>query len=270
MSLSKYFKDSKSFKPEELVRQDNSLKPGWAPLPQKGKKPFQSENFANGGKNTSNERFKPSGSLTSQPNNSPVETDPPNTQSGQNLTPVEPSPITTQADLSQYIELSEAQLQIDQAYLSGVEEGKSKVDEDYHSAISALVTICGQLDAVRETLINNSSKELQDFAVAIVERLLRISVTEQDDTIVATIEEALQRAVRSDEFTIYLNPDDYSSVESRSEEIISGLTGLNHIVLKKDVTVERGGAKLESENCLIDATVASQFQIIKEEIKKRL
>jgi flagellar assembly protein FliH len=270
MSLSKYFKNSKSFKPEEIVKQDSSQKPGWKPLPQKKAQPFQAENEQ--GKTTpSAGGFRPSKIQQSSPQTPHAQqsrhndTNPGTVPGGQEVS-LEHNAV----DLSQYMEQSEAQLQIDQAYLRGIEEGKTKLTDDYYLATKALVSICGQLDTVRETIINNSSKELQEFALAIVERILRVTVTEQDNTIVATIEEALQRAVRSDEFTIYLNPEDLEAVKKRSEEIINGVTGLNNIVLKQDITVERGGARLESENCLIDATITSQFEVIREEIQKRL
>jgi hypothetical protein len=114
------------------------------------------------------------------------------------------------------------------------------------------------------------ASKLQEFALSIAERILRISVREQDSTIIATIEEALQRAVKSDEFTIFIHPEDYETVAENSTEIVAGLTGLNKIVIKKDITVERGGAKIESDNCTIDATIASQLDVIREEIKKNL
>lgn len=76
--------------------------------------------------------------------------------------------------------------------------------------------------------------------------------------------------MKSDEFTIHIHPEDYETVLKNSSEIIAGLTGLNNIVIKKDTTVERGGAMIESDNCTIDATIASQFDVIREEIKKNL
>ncbi len=113
---------------------------------------------------------------------------------------------------------------------------KDKAEQDFGDATRALLSTCQQLDTVRETIISNSSEELQEFALSIAERILRISVREQDDTIIATIEEALQRAVKSDEFTVYIHPEDHDTVAEKSAEIIAGLTGLNKIVIKKDST----------------------------------
>ncbi len=171
-----------------------------------------------------------------------------------------------EVDLSQYMPISEAQSKIESARLEGIQAGISQAEEDYGSAIKALNNICTQLSTLQETIIKNSSGELLDFALAITDRILRFSVTDQDETIVATIEEALQRAIRSEEFTIYLHPEDIDIVQQKSADIIAGISGLDNILLKSDPAVGRGGARLESDNCTIDATLASQFETIRDEI----
>ena len=89
-------------------------------------------------------------------------------------------------------------------------------------------------------------------------------------TIIETVEEAIHSAVRSDEFYVYVHPDDLAVVLDKSPEFIAGLNGLNNLVIKKDPGIERGGCKVESENCTVDATIASQFDIIRERVKGRL
>ena len=173
-------------------------------------------------------------------------------------------------DLSQYIDRESVSALEEQAYNKGVEDGLHKAEEDFGSASRSLLSICQQLDTVRETIISNSSKELQDFAFAIAERILRISLLEQDQTILATIEEALHRAVKSDEFTVYIHPEDYKTVASKAMELTAGVSGLHNIVIKEDITVERGGCRIESDNCTIDATLASQFDTIHSEMAKKL
>lgn len=173
-------------------------------------------------------------------------------------------------DLNNYTENSLAEERIEEAYRKGLLEGEQKLEEDFGTALRALISGCQQLETVRETLIINSRKEVLDFSLAIAERIIRISVQEQDSTIIATIEEALQRAVKSDEFTIYIHPDDYETVMENASELVTGISGLNNIVVKKDITIEQGGTKIESANCTIDATIGGQFNVIREELIKRV
>lgn len=280
MSLSRYFKSSKSFQPQEIVKQDGSKSSGWTPSPRGDDRPFSTRQFTA-------DRNLPADSATMTAASAPSYTGGSNGEvlAPDGSTPAGlPAPIDTsradqlspedRIDLSKYIELAAAEEQIEEAYRHGLEtgraEGHDKAEQDFGAAARALLLACRQLDTLRETIIGNSSREILDFTLAIAERIVRISVQEQDASIVATIEEALRRAVKSDEFSIFLHPDDYAAVSAKASEIVAGISGLNNIVLRKDKTVERGGAKIESDNCTIDATLAGQFDMIREEIKKKL
>ena len=271
MSLSKYFPSSNSFQPEELVkRSEKSPEPaGWQSLATQEGLPFQTQQLPAAPpppKEAAPMAVPAAAGVPPAPEKAAEKTSP--IAVGEILPAAAPQqqPI----DLTNYLELAIAEKKIEDAYREGLQAGLKKGEQDFGSAARTLLNTCQQLDTIRETIIVNSFEELQNFALAIAERILRISVREQDSTIIATIEEALQRAVKSDEFTIYIHPDDYQAVADNSAEIIAGLTGLNKIVIKKDIRVDRGGVKIESDNCTIDATIPSQFDAIREEIKKNL
>lgn len=256
MSLSKYFKDSGSFQPEKIVKTQIQDTSGWKTSVEKEPpEPFQPE-----------EEIKKADNVVQDPATFPPSTSPDSGQMKDN----EASQVADQSpDMKDYIKISEVEKQLEKARQDGVREGLEKADEDYGSTTRAFTSLCQQLDSVRETIISNSSNEIQDFALAIAEKIIRSSLRDNDTTIIATIEEALQRAVKSEEFTIYINPDDYDTVIEKSSDLISGLSGLSNIVIKRDTTIEKGGAKIESDNCTIDATIAGQFDVILDEIKQR-
>ena len=253
MSLSKYYKSTAAFQPEELVKRGDRAEPpaGWQSLPINEDIPFHTQQL-------------PVAEAPQKPTAAQTNDTKPKTVSA--MLP-EAAPLI---DLSNYLERSVAEQRIEEAYQKGLMAGEEKWQQDFGAAATTLLNTCQQLDTLRETIITNSGEELQNFALAVAEKIVRISVREQDTTIIATIEEALQRAVKSDEFTLYINPEDYQVVAENTEQIIAGLLGLNKIVIKKDSRVERGGAKIESENCTIDATILSQFAVIRDELKKGL
>lgn len=269
MSLSKYYKNSTSFQPEDLVKREAQTPSGWQSLQTKEGLPFQSQQPAAVADAKDIVRNPPTMPQVVPADNStkPTQT----TAEKENQPEAAPeAPPKQEIDLTNYLELAVAEKKIEEAYQRGVEAEKNKIEQDFQAATKALLSTCQQLDTIRETIISNSSEELQQFTLAIAEKILRISVREQDSTIIATIEEALQRAVKSDEFTLYIHPDDYTTVTENAAEIVAGVTGLNKVVIKKDKSIERGGAKIESDNCTIDATIASQFEVIREEMKKNL
>ena len=272
MSLSKYYKSSHSFQPEELIKREDKTPSGWQSLQPREQLPFQTQQLPVAPDPKDTIQTSAAQPIVLPPDNTNTKDD--TTVETQPTVSVEKQPDATplqqDIDLSNYLERALAEKKIEEAYQKGLQTLKDKTEQDYIEATKALLSTCQQLDTIRETIISNSYEELQEFALSIAERILRVSIREQDETIIATIEEALQRSVKSDEFTIHIHPEDYETVSNNSSEIIAGLSGLNKIVIKKDITVERGGARIESDNCTIDATIASQFDVIREEIKKNL
>jgi flagellar assembly protein FliH len=265
MSLSKYYKDSSSFKREKIVDSNSPNLDGWkstTKTPETTFKPGSISTPQQTSNNTAISSSKPDSNSITKPSPPSTPSPPPNTPNPDKTSP--PSP----ADLSNYVSLDEAEEKAVERYHQGIEEGIAKATEDYGSAVQTLTTICEQLDTVRETIIGNSNDELTEFAIIIAEKIIRLSLREQDQSIIATIQEALSRAVKSDEFTIFINPDDYQIITDKSADLIAGVSGLSNIVIKTDSTIEQGGAKIESENCIIDATVATQFETIRDEILK--
>ncbi len=152
------------------------------------------------------------------------------------------------------------------AFTAGVAAGRQQAEEDFEDSTQTLIQICTELDRLRETILQNSAGEMKELVLAISEKIIRHSVTEQEETIVATIKDAIHLAVKSDAFQIQINPDDFKAVEARKKEIIDSISGLDNIVLKPDATVERGGCKLESTCCTVDATIASQIKVIQDSV----
>lgn len=260
MSLSRYFKNSPDFQAENLVKQTGKITSGWAPDPRKSGRPFQSQQPTP----TSRPPLLPQ---EKQENVGEILIPPPQNNSPDVDNTVPPA-AEQQIDLSQYITRTEAEEKAAAAYKNGAKFVWDKAEQDYGSATRTLILTCQQLDTLRATIMKNSSQELLDFSLAIAEKILRISLREQDHSIVATIEEALRRAVKSDEFTIHVHPDDYDTIVAKSPELVAGLTGLNNVVVRKDSTVERGGARIDSDNCIIDATISCQLEQIREEVKR--
>ena len=74
--------------------------------------------------------------------------------------------------------------------------------------------------------------------------------------------------MRSSEFAVYLHPDDMAVIKERVPEFVASLNGLEQIAVKSDTTIEQGGCRIESDTCIVDATVASQLGIISEQLKQ--
>lgn len=263
MSLSKYYKDSSSFKREKIVKSNAPDLTGWKSKEKKTATPFKPGSIG-----VIHEEEAPTTPKTPPSKGTTVNAPAPTPIDKTKAASVEGRSETPPIDLSKYISREEAEEKALERYEQGIQEGIIKATDDFGSALKTLTTMCEQLDTIRETIIANSNDELTEFAILIAEKIIRTSIKEQDQSIIATIQEALSRAVKSDEFTIFIHPDDYQVIADKSADLIAGVSGLSNIVIKTDPTLEPGGAKIESENCIIDATVTSQFETIRDEILK--
>jgi flagellar assembly protein FliH len=156
-----------------------------------------------------------------------------------------------------------------EAHENGVQQGLQQAEEDYGAASQAMLLICQQLDTIRETILQNSVGEMQDLVLTIAEKIIRHSVKDQHETILRTVQDAIHRAVKSDEFFVYVNPDDYEVVSAKSAEMVAGLSGLKNLVIKQDSSIERGGCRIDSDNCTVDATILSQLEVISDQLKQQ-
>ncbi len=183
------------------------------------------------------------------------------TQAVEEKSPVEPLPPPVPPEVTVDIAIIEQN-----AFASGIEAGKKQAEEDFENSAQTLLCICTELDSLRETILRNSSSEMKELVLAISEKIIRHSVTEQEETILATIKDAINLAVSSDEFEIQINPEDLIAVQKMKQEIIDSISGLDNIVLKADPTLERGGCKLESTCCTVDASMTSQIKVVHDSI----
>ncbi len=267
-NLSKVFANSDSFKPENLLADDRpkilikeSLVKPSTPPPQKPISP--------------QEAIAPEPPETDAPLHSPHLPDDNGVQTAD--APLEDdflAPSQRVKDIPQEAQEEPAPVDIEsiaeEFYNKGIQDCMHNMEEDYGSTTKALMTACEEINQVRETILNNSMKEMQDLVFAIAEKIIRFSITEQDTTIQKTVEDAIRSAVKSDEFVIQVNPDDFQTINSKSAELINSLSGLENIVFKADPTVERGGCKVESSNCTVDASIDIQLEMIKDKIKESI
>lgn len=258
MSLSKFYKISNGFQPKALLDKthDSPDEPVWESIvkdetrpPEQSEEPDQSDPPAveteSDLENVTSQTDLPSPSDTPDENSAALDQPPP-------AAPPEPA-----IDIENIRE---------NAFTSGVIAGRQQAEEDFENSAQTLLSICNELDRLRETILQNSVSEMKELVLAISEKVIRHSVTEQEESIVATIKDSIHLAVKSDEFQIRIHPDDLKAVESRKAEIINSMSGLVNITLKPDISVERGGCKLESTCCTVDASMASQIKVIHDSV----
>ena len=268
MSLSKVFKESKNFHPEEIlprtVSRDSSR-----PASSRARHAFKETPPQKGRGESDFRQEQLLSPLEAPPSPSEADAAPGPAADAGTADLLRPDGESAGAEPAM-LDQATADQMVDEAYQQGILEGLRRAEADFGSSANSLLEMLQQLNRIRETLLKNSFGEMQDLALSIAEKIIRTSVRDQDTTLLATVEEAIHSAVKSDEFYIHVNPEDFETIQKKSAELIAGVNGLNNIVIKKDPAIERGGCRVESDFCVVDATIGSQFEAIRDKIKNRL
>ncbi|MBU0943589.1 MAG: flagellar assembly protein FliH [Proteobacteria bacterium] len=258
MSLSKFYKASSDFKPVVVLKRETSeSEPVWESI-------VKLDSAKPGAKITAPVSQPNQEGRKSIPSPEPI----PETKEPKNLiddppAPQPPTSIPQDIPPEPVVNINDIR---EESFNAGVTAGRKQAEKDFENGAQTLLCICNELDRLRETILQNSIGEMRELVLAIAEKIIRHSVEEQSETITATIIEAIHLAVKSDEFQIQLNPKDLACVEEKKSEIINQISGLDNISLKPDATLERGGCKIESISCTIDASMASQLKVIRNSI----
>ncbi|MFH2123576.1 MAG: FliH/SctL family protein [Pseudomonadota bacterium] len=262
MSLSKVFKSSDSFVPEQILPSRNqAVEPVWQELDARLSSLSGQENSFIPDKDNG---YK---IVSDKQSSVPLTPEPPSDDRS-TLSPKPPPTVDKNKDKepppAPAIDLEPIRKK---AFDQGVLEGRRQSDEDFGTCTRTLRSACDQLTHLHETILRNNLAEMHGLVMEIAEKIIRHSIQEQSDTILATIEDAIRMAVKSEEFQIRVSPEDLEIIKQKKQEIIEEINGLDNIVLKADSAIDRGGCLLESANCTVDATISSQLQVIQEALE---
>ncbi len=158
-----------------------------------------------------------------------------------------------------------------EAYAQGKLEGQQSCQEDkqaqlseLRSAIKAFTQACSEVDNLHEELLEQSHGDMINLVIALSRKIIGREVATGRDVIADTLQNAIAMAMKHDEYDIWVNPDDLAVVEKMVPDLINSMQQLNHVTLKTDKEILRGGCRLDSDICTVDATIEAQLQTARE------
>jgi len=231
MSSSKIFKDDSSFIPVSLLSKTESESPPCtdsaeqeSASPDTPPLPNQNENAAH--------------TLKSSP------------EYAENTSPPPPS---------QDLELIKAE-----AYQQGKHDAEQGLMVNLGQTLEAFSQACSGIDTLHNSLLEQSRGEMINIIIALCKKIIGQELATGRDIIADTLQKALELAIRHNEYDVTVHPDDLSSAEKIIPELIHSIQKLEHITLKTDPQMTRGGCRLDSSVCMVDATIEAQLETTRE------
>lgn len=146
-----------------------------------------------------------------------------------------------------------------EGYKAGFDEGRSAGLADGQAEArqqaDRLAELVRNMDTALDRIDGDIAQEVVALAVAVARQVVRHTLADHPATISETVREALQQLPQG-KARIRIHPDDAALVREYLENQLEH----GHHTLVEDDGIHRGGCRVESAGCEIDATVETRWQ----------
>jgi len=135
---------------------------------------------------------------------------------------------------------------------AGVEAGNRRGD----AMVRRLGETLEELASLRQTLLQQSERQLVQLALAVARRIVRREIAADEELLMALARVALDKLGEAGQATIRLHPEDFARAAARGADRWEAA----HVTVVADAAVSRGGCLVESPFGFVDASIDAQFQ----------
>jgi len=163
-------------------------------------------------------------------------------------------------------------------YDKGLQQGLSEQEAAYNSrlteeirqrteSIHAVIQKIGEdLTARPAEWVKQWEHEAMELVCSIAARVARKLVASDERTIERTLSEVLGMVARAPKITAHVHPADLETLQMHPESWQSTVGKLGAVEFLSDPNLTRGGCRIETEHCSIDASIETQIDRLLNEI----
>jgi len=156
-----------------------------------------------------------------------------------------------------------------EAYQQGQRDAEQGLVVNLSRTLETFSQACAGIDTLHNNFLEQSRSEMINIIIAICEKIIGQELATGRDIIADSLSKALELAIRHNEYDVTVHPDDLASAEKIIPELVNSIQSLEHINLKTDPRITRGGCRLDSEVCMVDATIEAQLETAREFLDDR-
>ncbi|EKD27765.1 MAG: hypothetical protein ACD_79C00585G0003 [uncultured bacterium] len=149
----------------------------------------------------------------------------------------------------------------------GIDQGFKQRNEDVLSLISTLKNVKEDFNNVKFDILRGYEPKLVDLALKIAEKVLGRELETGGVKLSNIISPILSKIPGVTKLIIKVNPKDFSILKEMYKDISQELTGAD-IEIIPDAKITAGGCLLETDMGMVDATIETRLEQIKESIKE--
>lgn len=152
----------------------------------------------------------------------------------------------------------------DAAALEGYKAGLEQVKEDLQQIKNALV----DFSKAKQEVFEYIAPDILEISIDIARKIVKKEIEQDPQIVLDSILEVLKTISRDEtKIVIKVNPSQVALTKENMPEIISSLGMDIKTNVVGDDTISTGGCVVQTNNGIVDATVETQLEIIKEAFK---
>ncbi len=160
----------------------------------------------------------------------------------------------------------ELDLQLKEAFSSGLQEGKNLAERGLANVFRSLRAAAEAIHALRDKVLRESEDEVIKLVILVARKVIMREITQNRSILADVVRSAVSGLSEREEITIRLHPDDLALITSGHEEMLRRELHNERMHLKPDPGVPAGNCLIDTEMGTIDARVEAQL----DEIYRRL
>lgn len=146
---------------------------------------------------------------------------------------------------------------------AGRKEGHDEALKQAESSLTQLqqawVNAAKQWDAERREMLREARQSVLRLAIRMAEKIVRRVPAVEPRIVQDQVAAALEHVARPCDVTVRIHPEDRDLVEHAIPQAAEQLAHGEHVILKEDTSIERGGCVIDYGKGRIDATLGTQL-----------
>lgn len=148
----------------------------------------------------------------------------------------------------------------DEGFNKGYKEGKLISD----NLIRESLEIKNGYIEKKATLLEELEKDIIQLVIDIYEKVINKKNEEDSELIISLVLNGINNLDSTDKLTITTSKEDYDILEMNKDEILAKASMISELILKYDMSFEKGDCIIETSKGNIDASLKNQVEEVKE------
>lgn len=151
-----------------------------------------------------------------------------------------------------------------EGYRQGREKGYQDALQAKEGEIAKAREVHQQAVKQRDEILKGMENEILDLSLDIAEKILRLELDRNDQAFCALVANGLEKIRTRGEVTLRVSPHEYEVVRQAKDVILAHAKGVKELDIVMDRFVEKGSCVIESANGMVDASLQTQLDKVKD------